>query len=377
VRSRLAPTSPAARPWQASTVELGPRGPEPRLFQALLACQHAADLADRPGDPPTAVAELRSLLTPPYQGYRLLYLLHDPSGSLAGWARLGLFTAFQRELAHATILVRPAARRRGAGTALLTAVTLGAHRRGRSRLVLDGPRRLATERFAVRHGLVLTGRELRSRLDLDSPDLAAACAQWRAPGGAHRRPDFIALRWTGPCPDAYVPTYLDALDALQPGAATAGAVGAGAAGTGIGTGGSRAGGNGTGPDNAGTTGTKESPFTQAEVRHREYTAAAAGLREYTACLVTPQTGRIAALSTAHTADGLRGEQNETVVVPEFRGRGLALRVKAQLIRELLVAEPGLTMLDTHNAVDNTRMLAVNQRLGFRPLDTHGAWTLRL
>ena len=324
MRSRLAPTLPAARPWRASTVELGPSGPDPELFHALLTCQHAADLADRPGDPPTAAAELRSLLAPPYQGHRLLYLLHDPAGALAGWARLGLFTAFQQELAHAAILVRPAARRRGAGTALLTAVTMGAHRRGRSKLVLDGPRCLATERFAARHGLSLTGRELRSRLDLDSPQLASVCAQWRAPGGAHRRPDFLPLRWTGPCPDPYVPSYLHALDALA-----------------------------SSPVKHGT-GVQENPFTQAEVRHRERTAASSGLREYTACLITPQTGRIAALSTAHTADGLRGEQNETVVVPEFRGQGLALRVKTQLIRELLVAEPGLTMLDTH-----------------------GAWTLRL
>ena len=329
----------------------GPGGPEPQLFHALLACQHAADLADRPGDPPTAPAELRSLLAPPYRGHRLLYLLHDPSGNLAGWARLGLYTAFQQESAHATILVRPAARRRGAGTALLTALTLAAHRHGRRRLVLDGPRCLATERFADRHGLELTGRELRSRLDLGNTQLALVGAQWRAHwgspgGGAHRRPDFVPLRWTGPCPDAYVPGYLQALDALQAAAAKPGSA-------------------------------QQDPFTRAEVRHRELTAAAAGLREYTACLVAPQTGRIAALSTAHTADGLRGEQNETVVVPEFRGRGLAMRVKTQLIRDLLAAEPGLAMLDTHNAVDNSRMLAVNQRLGFRPLDTHGAWTLRL
>ena len=330
----------------------GPGGPDPQLLRALLACQHAADLADRPGDPPTAAAELRSLLIPPYRGYRLLYLLHDPAGNLAGWARLGLYTAFQQEVAHAAILVRPAARRRGAGTALLTALTMATHRHGRRRLVLDGPRRLATERFAARHGLDLTGRELRSRLHLDDPRLAEVCARSRAEwgypgGGAHRRPDFVPLHWSGPCPEAYVPGYLKALDALQ----TAGAK--------------------PGP------GAQQNPFTRAEVRHREQSAAAAGLREYTACLISPQSGRIAALSTAHTADGLRGEQNETVVVPEFRGLGLALRVKTQLIRDLRTAEPGLAMLDTHNAVDNSRMLAVNQRLGFQPLDTHGAWTLRL
>jgi GNAT superfamily N-acetyltransferase len=125
-------------------------------------------------------------------------------------------------------------------------------------------------------------------------------------------------------------------------------------------------------------GTAESaPFTRGEIRYREWSAQAAGLREYTTCLIDPATGRIAALSSAHTADGVRGEQNETVVVPEYRGRGLAALVKAQLISELLTAEPGLRFLDTFNAMDNHRMLAVNRRLGFRPLDAHAAWTLVL
>jgi RimJ/RimL family protein N-acetyltransferase len=86
---------------------------------------------------------------------------------------------------------------------------------------------------------------------------------------------------------------------------------------------------------------------------------------------------MAALSTAHTADGMRGEQNETVVVPEYRGRGLAIRVKAYLVSELLTAEPNLRVLDTYNAVGNTRILAVNRSLGFEPVDTHAAWTMAL
>jgi RimJ/RimL family protein N-acetyltransferase len=129
---------------------------------------------------------------------------------------------------------------------------------------------------------------------------------------------------------------------------------------------------------AGTTATTDSaPFTRAEIRYREWSAQAAGLREYTACLIDPASGRIAALSSAHTADGVRGEQNETVVVPEHRGRGLAGRVKVKLITELLAAEPALRRLDTYNAMDNHPMLAVNRRLGFRPVDAHAAWTLGL
>src|SRR6185437_12725597 len=151
---------------------------------------------------------------------------------------------------------------------------------------------------------------------------------------------LLALHWESRCPDDFLPGYVEALDCLHaaPTTAVPKPAGAMAALT-------------SGPS---PTPAPFSPFTCAEVRHRENAAMQAGLREYTACLIDRTTGRIAALSSAHTADGLRGEQNETVVVPEFRGRGLAVRIKAQLIRELMAAEPSLTMLDTYNAVDNHR-----------------------
>jgi GNAT superfamily N-acetyltransferase len=237
--------------------------------------------------------------------------------------------------------VHPAARRHGVGTALLGEIASAAAVRGRGRLVLDGPRNAATDGFARAGGLAVGGCDLRSRLVMDAaglrPLLAALIPTRREAPDSH----LLALRWSGPCPDYLVGALIVALDSLH----------------------------------ADPTDPAVTPFTAAEVRHREHAAVQAGLREYTACLLDPGSGRMAALSTAHTADGLRGEQNETVVVPEYRGRGLAIRVKAYLVRELLGAEPGVRMLDTYNAVANTRMLAVNRRLGFTPVDTHAAWTM--
>lgn len=315
----------------------------PHLLGALLACQNAADLADRPGDPPTSHAELRSLLAPPYRGRRFLHLAHDPSGRLVGYARLGIYSAFHRELAHGALTVHPAARRRGIGTALLRELSCAAAVNGRGRLVLDGPRNAATEAFARSAGLNVGGCDLRSRLDLDSTALHATLATVIPAQRTAEDSNLLALRWSGPCPEFLVSALIETLDSLH-----------------------------ADPKDPAVT-----PFTTDEVRHREYAAGIAGLREYTACLLDPATGRMAALSTAHTADGVRGEQNETVVVPEYRGRGLAIRVKAYLVRELLGAEPGLRMLDTYNAVGNARMLAVNRRLGFEPVDTHAAWTMAL
>lgn len=378
MRGLFASTCPP-RQWRVTALELGPGGLRAAELSWLLACQNAADLADRPGEPPASPAELRGLLVPPYRGQRMLFAATDEAGGAAGWARLGLYEAFHRELAHAAITVHPSARRCGVGSALLDALTEAARALHRSRLVLDAPRTRASEAFAARHGLFIAGRDLRSRLDLRGAEFRSSASHAHVTAivqavegpqqsrSRHARPalddGLLPLQWKSRCPDDFLPGYVKALDCLHatPTTAVPALAGAMAALT-------------SEPSAAPAA---FSPFTSAEVRHRENAAMQAGLREYTACLIDRATGRIAALSSAHTADGLRGEQNETVVVPEFRGRGLAVRVKAQLIRELMAAEPSLTMLDTYNAVDNHRMLAVNRRLGFRPIDTHAAWTLSL
>lgn len=344
MRTLFAPVGSAVRPWRLTRVQTSAQDKIPdELLAQILACQNAADLADRPGDPMTSRAELRSLLAPPYRGRRFVHLAHDHYGRLLGYARLGIYSAFHRELAHAALTVHPAARRHGVGSAFLGAIAAAAAANGRGRLVLDGPRNAATEGFARSWGLCVGGCDLRSRLDLDTAVLHSRLAAV-IPTRRHE-PDghLLTLRWSGACPAYLVEALIETLDSLH-----------------------------ADPADPGVT-----PFTEAEVRHREHAAWTAGLREYTACLLDPTSGRMAALSTAHTADGVRGEQNETVVVPEYRGRGLAIRVKANLVRELLAAEPGLRILDTYNAVGNTRMLAVNRRLGFEPVDTHAAWTMTL
>lgn len=369
-------------------MELGSGGPSAAELGWVLACQHAADLADRPGEPTVSAAELRGLLAPPYCGRRMLFTALDSAGSVVGWARLGLYEAFHRDLAHAAIVVHPAVRRCGVGSSLLDALASAARTWHRTRLILDAPRTGASEAFAARHGLFVSGRDLRSRLDLGAPELTRrlrAVANRTGSGlprqrRRHARPtpndatntgagisttagagdNFAALGWTGPCPDEFLDSYVSTLDYLHaaPSPRPTSALT-------------------TAPNPPAEPSATSTPFTPAEIRHRELAARRAGLREYTACLIDRTTGRIAALSSAHTADGVRGEQNETVVAPVYRGLGLAVGVKAQLIRELLAAEPGLVILDTYNAVDNHRMLAVNRRLGFRPLDTHAAWTLTL
>jgi GNAT superfamily N-acetyltransferase len=57
-------------------------------------------------------------------------------------------------------------------------------------------------------------------------------------------------------------------------------------------------------------------------------------------------------------------QQDTLVLPEHRGHGLGLRMKAATARALEQGSPATSAIRTWNADDNTAMLAVNDALGF-------------
>jgi GNAT superfamily N-acetyltransferase len=85
-------------------------------------------------------------------------------------------------------------------------------------------------------------------------------------------------------------------------------------------------------------------------------------------------GRAVALSyTAVDYPGARAANAFTGVLPEQRGRGLARLVKLAVIRHL--AAHGVRSLSTHNDERNAPMLAVNERLGFRPVTSHHTYLL--
>jgi len=86
---------------------------------------------------------------------------------------------------------------------------------------------------------------------------------------------------------------------------------------------------------------------------------------YAACV----DGRTVAISyVAVDLPGNRAVNAFTGTLPEYRGRGLARTVKLAVIRRL--RELGVSHLVTDNHEENAPMLAVNERLGFRPQGAH-------
>lgn len=70
-------------------------------------------------------------------------------------------------------------------------------------------------------------------------------------------------------------------------------------------------------------------------------------------------------------------QEDTMVLPEHRGRRLGMLVKTDLLRRLRTVRPEAARIHTWNAEENAHMLAINVALGFRPTGVVGMWQKHL
>ena len=70
-------------------------------------------------------------------------------------------------------------------------------------------------------------------------------------------------------------------------------------------------------------------------------------------------------------------QWDTIVERDHRGHGLGLVIKANNLALLCETALGVRWVNTWNALSNTHMVAVNDRLGFVPVERWTEWELRL
>lgn len=66
-------------------------------------------------------------------------------------------------------------------------------------------------------------------------------------------------------------------------------------------------------------------------------------------------------------------QDDTVVDPDHRNRGLGRLLKAAMAKEFLAEHPDVERIDTGNAGSNEPMLAINEEMGFRTILEISAW----
>jgi GNAT superfamily N-acetyltransferase len=225
--------------------------------------------------------------------------------------------------ARVWIFVGPDRRHRGVGQALLRTVIDTARSAGcrtlRGRFA-DDDRDAAS--FAAATGATEGWVNLRGLLNMPAAPVSGSV-------------DGFTLRsWTDRTPDDLLDTLVDARDAIN--------------------------------DAPSAPGIEPDRFTPARLRELEETVLRRGVQARLTVALDP-ADRIVGFTELRVGPepGALATTEDTAVLADHRGRGLATWVKAESLRLLRVDRPDVDRVVTDNAETNASMLAVNARLGFR------------
>lgn len=92
-------------------------------------------------------------------------------------------------------------------------------------------------------------------------------------------------------------------------------------------------------------------------------------------VVHEETGSLVAWTTLSKDAELdwHSWQQITIVEPRHRGHRLGALVKVENLHWFLREEPGVRVIDTFNAAENSYMISINEEMGFRPLYAFQNW----
>ncbi|MEU1670447.1 GNAT family N-acetyltransferase [Streptomyces roseifaciens] len=292
----------------------------------------ASTAHDLPGVPPPAPGQIHAQLTQPaLDSHRLAWLATGADGVPVAVAGLRVFTSPGRHhLAELELHVAPAHRRLGTGSLLLSAAVAACRAENRRSLIATAAAGGPGEAFSARWGFrrALTLNHLMLRLDETGPAGLLRTADAEHPG-------YRLTGWTGAVPDGLADAFATAKNAMNDmpvGDLDYGSV----------------------------------AWDADRVRAMAAVVAGRGDTLLTVAAVHDD-GTMAGYTEIVLPQGApsRAQQYDTAVVPEHRGHGLGLWVKAAMVRRLRAEHPGVVEIETDNADDNVHMLAVNHRLGFR------------
>jgi GNAT superfamily N-acetyltransferase len=293
----------------------------------VLAASVACDL---PGEPMPTLDHVHGYLTTAgLDSHHLLWVVRS-GDQVIGVARLRLFDGSGRShLGQFTIDVHPDHRRRGVGSRLLDTIARAAREEKRRNLVVEassdtpGMAFLEAKGFACVLSLSLLLLSVHDAGDVQEIVHAE-----------HR--GYRLSRWLGVVPNELAETFAVAKSAM--------------------------GDMPTGDMDYGTT-----KWDTDRVRDMAEVVEKRGDTLLTVAALHGDTIAGFTELVIPIGDSSRALQFDTAVVPEHRGNGLGLWVKAAMLDWLRAEWPAVEEIETDNAEDNEHMLAVNERLGFRPL----------
>ncbi|WP_405892344.1 GNAT family N-acetyltransferase [Streptomyces sp. NBC_00104] len=267
--------------------------------------------------------------------HRLAWLASGADGTPLGSAFLRLFTKEgQTHLAELDVTVHPAERRQGVGAALLDEAVASARNEGRRAVIAQTEQGSPGDAFLAARGFrrVLTLTYARLELAGIDPDHVTRIVE-------QPRPGYHLTGWAGVVPAELARTYAAsrrAMDDMPMGDTDYGTV----------------------------VWDVERVVAAAEA------IAQRGDSLYTVASVHTSSGTIVGFSElVLPGDGKGdGQHYGTAVLPEHRGHGLGLWMKAKAVLHAHRLVPDLALL-TDTAENNIPMRQVNDALGYRPTHT--------
>ncbi|WP_350276025.1 GNAT family N-acetyltransferase [Kribbella sp. HUAS MG21] len=257
---------------------------------------------------------------------RIAWLAAERDGTPVGSAFLRLDgRRTHAHLAEFELNVHPAERRRAIGTLLLRAVVAGAREHDVRTVTTDVDVDSAGDRFLQHHGFAIGLTLIYARLDLS-----------RSVAAVPEVPGYRLVSWEGVVPDELAQTFTDARAGM----------------------------------NDAPSGTITAGVDTWDVERSRHAARLIEQRGEHLLVVAAmdRSGRIAGFTEVVVPGDGKGDGQlyGTAVLPEHRGRGLALWMKAAQIHQTRQRFPDLAGLLTDTVDTNLAMRRTNDRLGYVP-----------
>jgi GNAT superfamily N-acetyltransferase len=335
-------------------VDITPVAPESleqlRAFQDVIDAVFAADVPDLPPGPFDELVAAARL--PRDSVLEERYLLVD-EGTPVAVARASFPLLDNTENCLVLVAVHPAHRRRGNGRALFDFLVERARLEGRTRLLTEVAEPLVNgegapgPNFATTIGATRALDEIRRVLDLDALDearLDALEAEARS-----RSAGYETVSWIGPTPDSVIDGYAQLMGQMSVDAPT------------------------------GDLDWEPEVWDADRIREQDQLVSDQRRIALLTAVRHQESGRLVAFSSM----GLSKLQFDpayqwnTIVLREHRGHRLGMLAKVINLRQLLREVPESRRIVAWNAESNTHMVAINDALGFRPVERLAEWVYEI
>jgi GNAT superfamily N-acetyltransferase len=323
---------------------------ELRAWHDVTDAVYAADVPDLPNIP---FEELVATARTPRRAIREERWLLRHHGAPVGVARASFTLLDNTENCGVLVAVHPAHRRRGHGRHLFDHLVDRVRAEGRQRLLTEIAEPLVDRStapgpaFATRVGASRALDEIRRVLDLDSLDearLDALEAEARS-----RSAGYVLVSWVGVTPDDLVDDQAQLMGQMSVDAPM------------------------------GELDWEPEAWDAARIREQERLFAEQRRTRLVTAVRHVESGRLVAFTDIGVSQ-LQADpayQWDTIVLDAHRGRRLGMLAKVANLRQLRREVPEARRVVSWNAESNTHMVAINDALGFRPVERLAEWVYEI